>query len=126
MEDSKRDVQMAVWKRRIQERQDSGMTIDQWCHKNKLSKNSYYYWLKVIRKEELKQCEKNTPAVENNQIREFVGPLSIVPAATETPAQTDVVSVPAAVLRKGDFCIELYADTPQPLIETLIGELIHV
>ncbi len=33
--------------------------------------------------------------------------------------------VPAAVLRRGSICIELYADTLQPLIETLIGGLAH-
>ncbi len=123
MESLKRDVQIANWKSLIQARMDSGMTIAQWCRENNISENSYYYWLKVIRRERLAQHAANTLVTENIRTQEFVElPSAVVQAAAEPPGRT---GVPAAVLRRGNICIELYADTPQPLIETLIGGLAH-
>ncbi len=120
MESLKRDIQIANWKSLIQARINSGMTIAQWCRENNLSENSYYYWLKVIRRETLAQHAANTLVPENIRTQEFVElPSAVVQAAAESTAR------PAAVLRKGGICIELYADTPQPLIETLIGGLAH-
>jgi len=123
MESLKRDIQIANWKSLIQARIDSGMTIAQWCRENKLSENSYYYWLKVIRRETLAQHAANTLVSENIRTQEFVElPSAVIQAAAETPIRA---GIPAAVLRKGSIRIELYADTPQPLIETLIGGLAH-
>ncbi len=123
MESLKRDVQIANWKSLIQARMDSGMTIAQWCRENKLSENSYYYWLKVIRRETHAQHAANTPAPESIRTQEFVElPSAVVQTAAESPARA---GVPCAVLHKGGICVELYADTPQPLIETLIGGLAH-
>ncbi len=123
MESLKRDIQIANWKSLIQARIDSGMTIAQWCRENKLSENSYYYWLKVIRRETLAQHAANTLVSEDIRTQEFVElPSAVIQAAAGTPVRA---GVPAAVLRKGSICIELYADTPQPFIETLIGGLAH-
>ncbi len=106
MERLKRDIQIANWKNLIQARIDSGMTIAQWCRENKLSENSYYYWLKVIRREMLAQHAANTFVAESNRPREFVElPSAVVQAAAETPVRA---GVPAAVLRKGSICVELY------------------
>ncbi len=123
MESLKRDIQIANWKSLIQARIDSGMTIAQWCRENKLSENSYYYWRKVIRRETLAQHAADSIAVEGIRTQEFVElPSAIVQDAAGTQARA---GAPAAVLRRGSICIELYADTPQPLIETLIGGLAH-
>ncbi len=123
MESLKRDIQIANWKSLIQARIDSGMTIAQWCRENKLSENSYYYWRKVIRRETLAQHAANTLVTGSIRTQEFVElPSAVIQAAAQTPVRPDV---PAAVLRKGSISIELYADTPQPLIETLIGGIAH-
>lgn len=37
-----------LWKKRIADRKDSGLKVTDWCEKNGLSKDSYYYWLKRI------------------------------------------------------------------------------
>ncbi len=102
---------------------DSGMTTAQWCCKNNISENSYYYWLKVIRREMPAQHAENTLVTENIRTQGFVElPSAVVQAAAEPTGRSGVL---AAVLRRGNICIELYADTPQPLIETLIGGLAH-
>ena len=33
-----------VWKTIIREKEESGLTIDEYCRKNKLTPSAYYYW----------------------------------------------------------------------------------
>ena len=42
-------VRMQEWTELIRERNDSGMTIKEWCESKGLSENQYYYWLRKIR-----------------------------------------------------------------------------
>lgn len=35
---------LLLWEQRINERTKSGMTIEEWCKKNDISKHRYYYW----------------------------------------------------------------------------------
>ena len=41
---------LSYWGKKINERHQSGMTIKEWCQKNGLSKNQYFYWNNNIRK----------------------------------------------------------------------------
>ena len=43
-------VRIQEWMQLIRERNDSGMTIKEWCETKGLSENQYYYWLRKIRK----------------------------------------------------------------------------
>lgn len=37
----KREVQLAEWQRQIQERQEQGLTVDEWCGNMGISKGAY-------------------------------------------------------------------------------------
>ena len=39
----KREVQLAEWQRQIQERQEQGLTVDEWCENLEISKGAYYH-----------------------------------------------------------------------------------
>lgn len=39
-----------LWEQRINERTKSGMTIEEWCKKNDISKHKYLYWNHKIKK----------------------------------------------------------------------------
>ena len=39
---------IALWEERIQEKQASGLSVEEWCQQNQLTKHSYYYWKKRI------------------------------------------------------------------------------
>ena len=43
-------VRMQNWASIIKARQDSGQTTKDWCSENDVSINSYYYWLRRLRK----------------------------------------------------------------------------
>ena len=50
----KTQMHMQEWAKLIDARQDSGLTIKQWCHQNNVSETQYYYYLKKLR---LASCE---------------------------------------------------------------------
>lgn len=43
---------MIFWEQKINERTKSGMTIEEWCKKNEISKHKYNYWNHRIIKEQ--------------------------------------------------------------------------
>ncbi|MDD4565833.1 MAG: hypothetical protein PHE79_10215 [Eubacteriales bacterium] len=50
----KTQMHMQEWAKLIDARQDSGLTIKQWCQQNNVSETQYYYYLKKLR---LATCE---------------------------------------------------------------------
>lgn len=48
------------WEKLIEDCQNSGLKVDDWCQKNHISRHAYYYWLRKIRK---KACEAILPAI---------------------------------------------------------------
>ena len=45
----KREVQLSEWQRQIQERQEQGRTVDEWCISLGISKGTYYHRLRKVR-----------------------------------------------------------------------------
>ena len=45
----KESVQLSKWQSEIEERQSSGMSVDAWCSRQGISKNTYYYRLRKVR-----------------------------------------------------------------------------
>lgn len=37
------------WRQLIADRETSGLTVKEWCVRNSISKDSYYYWFKKVR-----------------------------------------------------------------------------
>ena len=44
----------------IHERQESGQSVRAWCRQNGIRENSYYYWLRIIREEALRETENRS------------------------------------------------------------------
>lgn len=40
---------MQQWGNLIQDYQNSGLKLDEWCKQNHVTRNAYYYWLRKIR-----------------------------------------------------------------------------
>ena len=47
----KKQLHMQQWTAIIEDRIASGLKINEYCEKNQLSRNSYFYWLRKIREE---------------------------------------------------------------------------
>ena len=52
--DLKAQMHMQEWSKLIEARQDSGLSIKEWCRQNNLPESRYYYYLKKLR---LAACE---------------------------------------------------------------------
>lgn len=52
---AKRNYSIQQWKAIIQDRNNTNLTVDEYCKQNGLSRNSYFYWLRIIREEALEQ-----------------------------------------------------------------------
>ena len=50
---AKRNYSIQQWKAIIQDRNNTNLTVDEYCKQNGLSRNSYFYWLRIIREEAL-------------------------------------------------------------------------
>ena len=51
VQSTKKQLHMQQWAAIIEDRIASGLKIDEYCEKNQLSRNSYFYWLRKIREE---------------------------------------------------------------------------
>ena len=49
----KHEMEKARWAKYIKEKNDSGLTVKEWCSRNGIPSSKYYYWLRVVREESL-------------------------------------------------------------------------
>lgn len=56
IKEAKKQMRMAEWVGHIQERQESGLSVQAWCAIHGYGEGRYYYWLKIVRSEALKQA----------------------------------------------------------------------
>ena len=97
----KKEVQMQNWPEAELARQESGLTVTQWCRQERISTSAYYYRLRKIRES---LCEQIPVPV--NEITE----------KTETDhAAIRIVS--------GDLKVEMSSDVPSEKIAAIIGAL---
>ena len=61
MSDLKHEVIVERWAALIKERMNSGMTIREWCHERNIKESQYYYWLKILRRDEAGTAEAKQP-----------------------------------------------------------------
>lgn len=73
----KKQLHMQQWTAIIEDRLASGLKIDEYCEKNQLSRNSYFYWLRKIRE------ERATSVLPDNN--------DLLPASVSTKALVELV-----------------------------------
>lgn len=56
---AKRNYNIQQWKTIIQDRNNTNLRADEYCKQNGLSRNSYFYWLRIIRDEVLEQSSES-------------------------------------------------------------------
>ena len=100
--EAKRITRMNEWRQLIHERQQSGQSVRAWCLQNGIRENSYYYWLRTIREEALRETENRSGALVRVEPEELVvGAVSPQPSAggivirtngleAEFPSGTDI------------------------------------
>ncbi len=97
----KKEVQLQNWSETELARQESGLTVTQWCRQKKISQSAYYYRLRKIRES---LCEQ------------IPVPVTEITGNTETD-QTAIRIV------SGDLKVEISSDVPSEKIAAIIGAL---
>ncbi len=90
MSDLKHDVTAERWAVLIKERMESGMTVREWCHDRDIKESRYYYWLRILRQD----------AVKEKEHRQQVSPFVELPADIWSLNQPQQLSEKEILLRK--------------------------
>lgn len=53
MKKSKHEILKTQWQQIVNDQIESGQSIREWCDYNRISRNKFYYWQRVIREEAL-------------------------------------------------------------------------
>lgn len=86
---AKRNYSIQQWKAIIQDRNNTNLTVDEYCKQNGLSRHAYFYWLRIIREEALEQSaasgfvELSLPSEADSQSH----PVTAVQIAKPEPSQ---------------------------------------
>ena len=97
----KKEVQMQNWSEAELARQESGLTVTQWCRQERISTSTYYYRLRKIRES---LCEQ------------------IPVPVTEITEKTETDSAAIRII-SGDLKVEISSDVPSEKIAAIIGAL---
>lgn len=54
--EAKRQLSLSQWSDTIKDRNNSGLTVKEYCELNGVSRNAYYYWQRIIRQDLLDQA----------------------------------------------------------------------
>ena len=90
MSELKHDVTAERWAVLIKERMESGMTVREWCHDRDIKESRYYYWLRILRQD----------AVKEKEHRQQVSPFVELPADIWSLNQPQQLSEKEILLRK--------------------------
>ena len=112
----------------------TGLQVKEYCTRNNLSRNSYFYWLRQLRQEatdslDLKSLTKNTVRQEENCIvellpsgkKEMVAPEFIQEDETAGKSEGDSLKISI-----GDIDIYAGSDTSEELLARVIRVIRHV
>ena len=70
-------IRAASWAAMIKQRNDSGLTIREWCAANGIQESVYYYRLNRLRKMALDVEETPAPASQNTSVSERFAQLPV-------------------------------------------------
>ena len=103
-------IRAASWAAMIKQRNDSGLTIREWCAANGIQESVYYYRLNRLRKMALDVEETPAPASQNISVSERFAQLPVSSAPDSTAAIR---------IRRGDTVVEVSSDAPERLLSFL-------
>lgn len=99
------------WKQLILECQASGMAVSSWCKQNGYKEQSYYYYLKKIREDEL----RNLP--QPLAIKKEEKPVAFKKLEVQTPVPSTSAAV---IIRLPNATVEVNEGTSQQTIQAVL------
>lgn len=109
------NIRIQQWTAVFKAKAKSGLTVDEYCEQNGISRNAYYYWLRRTRNAALEHTQ--TTFVELN-----------VPTdeAALQPSSMVHSFIPQLTIEKNGFVISLNSRTPKELLILALEAVSHV
>ena len=117
----KAELRHREWREQIQECQDSGQTVTEWCSSNGIKLSTYYTRLKKVREELLSQqpeLQKIVPVSVSTELSDNNVVLQKETASLEVPMSTEKISI-----RKNDIEIEIPCNADEHIISAILRGL---
>ncbi len=117
----KAELRHREWREQIQECQDSGQTVTEWCSSNGIKLSTYYTRLKKVREELLSQqpgLQKIVPVSISAELSDNNFVLQKETASLEFPMNTEKISI-----RKNDIEIEIPCNADEHIISAILRGL---
>ena len=95
----KREVKHAEWQRQIQERQEQGATIDEWCMSMGISKSTYYHRLRKVREYMCNRMGVVEGDAANVAVKEPSQATAVVPIRTAQSREKAAIEMQLGELR---------------------------
>ena len=106
----KRQLMLEEWEKQVIDCRSSGLTVQEWCRQNGVNDKTYYYHLRRVREEILKQSRNENKQVQNDTVRAVVPILSV-------PASENIT------IEKNGLHISLPSDIATDTLLALVGKL---
>lgn len=98
------DIKTKQWVERIKACRESGLPVRKWCKQNNICEQTYYCWLKKLRK----------MAIETGAVQ----------APSFVPIDQSLLDKQNIIITKGDVRIEFPCDTDIGTVTNIIGALL--
>ena len=106
----KKNIRLQEWNRQIEEQKSSGLNVQDWCTQNGVNPKTYYYHLRRVREELLKESRTENKQAQNDTVR------AVVPILT-APADRNIT------IEKNGLHISLPSDIAADTLLALVGKL---
>lgn len=119
-----RQYRLEQWRGIIQDRIKSGLKVDEYCQQNNISRHAYFYWLHLIRMDELNRSVNPVPAIgqETNEVAfcELTPPANVPAAHTEVVDLDKTYGTREISLEVNGIVIKVSDDTPGSLLRKVL------
>ena len=113
------NYRMKEWTGIVQDRINSGLSINEYCNQNGLSRNAYFYWLKKIRN----RIIIDTPALTEESTQ---NPISFQELSIPEPSVTVVTPQDQISIGINGMTINVTKDTSKELLLRVLEVARHV
>jgi len=118
------------WASRISDQMSSGLNVSQWCIRNGLTKDQFFYWKRKLKDELITQAlpdivPLSLPASVPECNPVITQPPVPTPSVSDCTNCTTCTTAPSAKIHFGDLVIELDPSAPDQFIQSIIKAVRH-
>jgi hypothetical protein len=110
-----KQYRLEQWTSIIQERIKSGKRVDVWCTENNISRNAYYYWLRIVKLETTENSVPDKPQLPK-----------VVPLIPPMPSYESNNNCTAIILKVNGISLEIQDCASDTIIEKTLRALRNI